>query len=351
VDYIGSKLRLLDWIFDHLQRHLSRLKMSPATSLFWDGCSGTGVVSIRACQLGFPVVSSDIMAFPQHLVQGQVGLTQEQFQEAGRLIDEANCLPDVQGFFWHNYTAEGGRQYFTPANALRIDAHRQFIAQVVDPLIQSYLYTALIEAVSRVSNTAGTHGAFLKEYKSRSFDPIFLRKESVCPGTVRALQGDALKLAGTLGEDILYLDPPYTTRQYAPNYHLYETLVQKEDPVIKGVTGLPQNYLRSDFCKGVPEVGDLVAHLLQATRARLVLISYSSDGTLPLDAMLTSMMRGFAHQSVEVQVLAQSRYRSAAGETPDVSLSQEYLREYLFIIEREDAGVLDLFRSEVPRPA
>lgn len=49
---------------------------------------------------------------------------------------------------------------------------------------------------------------------------------------------DANKLIKEIDEDILYLDPPYNSRQYAPNYHLLETISRYDNPEIKGITGM-----------------------------------------------------------------------------------------------------------------
>jgi adenine-specific DNA-methyltransferase len=226
--------------------------------------------------------------------------------------------------------------FFTERNARRIDATRQQIQQVPDPEIQSYLYYCGIEALSRVSNTAGTHGAYMKQWKDRARTDFALAIQPTnwCPG-VQAYTGDVAALAGTLNEDILYLDPPYTKRQYGPNYHLYDTFVLDRLPTVKGVTGLPEDISRSAFCKAEDDVGTLVEAILKATTAKLVLVSYSSDGTLSLDNMLTRLMQGFGHNAVELQVMEYTRYRSAEQGT-DKLLSGNYLREYLFIIEKAD---------------
>ena len=38
--------------------------------------------------------------------------------------------------------------------------------------------------------------------------------------------------------DTVYLDPPYTKRQYAAYYHVLETLAYGDEPEVSGVTGL-----------------------------------------------------------------------------------------------------------------
>ena len=62
------------------------------------------------------------------------------------------------------------------------------------------------------------------------------------------------KFRDTYRENILYIDPPYNERQYGPNYHIYETLIRYDDPVIKGKTGLRdwKNESKSRFVRSKP---------------------------------------------------------------------------------------------------
>ena len=58
-----------------------------------------------------------------------------------------------------------------------------------------------------------------------------------------------MELIDNIDVDILYLDPPYNHRQYAPNYHLLETIALYDNPKIKGITGM-RDYKnqKSEFC-------------------------------------------------------------------------------------------------------
>ena len=48
----------------------------------------------------------------------------------------------------------------------------------------------------------------------------------------------------------MYLDPPYNHRQYAPNYHILETIARYDNPKIRGKTGLRDySQQKSDFCQ------------------------------------------------------------------------------------------------------
>ena len=59
---------------------------------------------------------------------------------------------------------------------------------------------------------------------------------SSCPDGGRAVLGDALELAPTLGPfDLAYVDPPYNQHRYFTNYHVWETLVAWDAPEPYGV--------------------------------------------------------------------------------------------------------------------
>lgn len=49
---------------------------------------------------------------------------------------------------------------------------------------------------------------------------------------------NSVNLIEQIKADIYYLDPPYNQRQYAPNYHLLETIAKYDNPTIKGVSGM-----------------------------------------------------------------------------------------------------------------
>ncbi|MCS5874311.1 DNA adenine methylase [Klebsiella pneumoniae subsp. pneumoniae] len=44
--------------------------------------------------------------------------------------------------------------------------------------------------------------------------------------------------------DLVYLDPPYTKRQYASYYHILETIAFGDEPIIEGVSGLRPGKIR-----------------------------------------------------------------------------------------------------------
>ena len=138
--------------------------------------------------------------------------------------------------------------YLTEHNAGKADAIRAKIEEWAPALARAeraVLLRDLVQAVSAVSNTAGTYGCYLKTWKQRALQPLTLRPEDMplrasdCAGHEVRCE-DAESVAGDLaGVDVAYLDPPYTKRQYAAYYHLLETLVTGDTPPVSGSTGLP----------------------------------------------------------------------------------------------------------------
>src|SRR5690606_16072947 len=83
-------------------------------------------------------------------------------------------------------------------------------------------------------------------------------------------------------DDVVYLDPPYTKRQYAAYYHLLETIALGDEPSVEGVTGLrPWREKASDFCYRTRALGALTS-LVNKLPARRIVISYSDDAHIPI---------------------------------------------------------------------
>ena len=99
------------------------------------------------------------------------------------------------------------------------------------------------------------------------------------------LQGPVEELAPTLKTDAVYLDPPYTKRQYAGNYHVLETLACEDEPVAAGDGGLrPWTDQASDFCYR-RSAGQAFRETLKRLDVPHVFISYSEDGQVGEDEL------------------------------------------------------------------
>ena len=134
MDYIGSKVKLNDWLFEIIKNATGE----PKNKTFLDACSGSGAVSRYAAQLGYQVISNDLMRFPSVIANGSIGLTDAQLKKATEEMEKLNKLRGISGYFYSNFCDESipPRLYFTAYNAKRIDRVRKEIDSVDDPKVR-----------------------------------------------------------------------------------------------------------------------------------------------------------------------------------------------------------------------
>ena len=330
MDYIGSKVKLNSWMFSIIEK-----VMPPNNCTFLDACAGSGAVSRYAADRGYNVISNDLMAFSKATTNGSIGLKPSQKKRAKELIEYLNTLEGIDGFFFQHF-ASNGKLYFTPENAKIIDNVRKEIGKIDDEKVKDYLLYCGIEALSRVNNTAGVQAAYLKKFKDKAKEKFALREEDTVKGTVDAHTMDIFKLLNDPSfrkhhnENILYIDPPYNHRQYGPNYHLYETFVLYDNPVLKGKTNLRKNWKEecgSSFCTK-SKCLDFLKSVVDSTTAKYTFLSYSTDGILTEKEIVESFPN-----RVTVEKKEQRRYKSDSSKEREYSTSE--LHEYLFQISRK----------------
>ncbi|MBP2397618.1 DNA adenine methylase [Glutamicibacter protophormiae] len=305
--------------------------MSEISDVLSDGASiadpmcGTASVAIALARVGFDVVASDALTFP--VVHARARLLAKEAPEFAALGGYQGALTwmreiePVQGYFYKEFGAEGApangrapRLYFSAENAARIDGLRVGIAslratETITELEHSILLQHLLLSTNKVANISGTYGYFRKVLSRPALRPIEFEPLEFewTPGQHRVLQGAVENLAPTLGTSAVYLDPPYTKRQYAGNYHVLETLARGDEPVAAGDGGLrPWMDQASDFCYR-RSAGQAFRRTLEHLDADHVFISYSEDGQVSHDALM-AILEEFGRVSLHEQPHA--RYRS-----------------------------------------
>lgn len=304
--YLGNKTKLVPFIMDALDR----LEIEGGVAC--DPFAGTASVSSALKAAGWQVHAGDLMASSYALQVARVELDGPPDSYASAL-DELRSLEGSDGFLSDHYTLAGppgrehGRMYFSTENGRRIDAIRARIAEWesgghVDGSAVQLLIATLIEAADRVANTTGVYAAFVKTLQPnarRDLDlrPIVTTAPSNGRGRSTAFRGPATDLLESLGTiDLLYLDPPYNTRQYPGYYHVPELLALGwfPPPEIRGKTGLiPDEHLKSDWCRS-PRVEDALRRVLAAADAGHVLFSYNDEGLLARGEIETQL-RDWGH--------------------------------------------------------
>ncbi len=340
--YIGSKTNLLEEISTVIHKNTNNFKS------FCDIFTGTGAVS-RHFKKDFSITCNDILYF-SHLIQKATieGNSIPEFLTLKNAIaldpydyfsqiDESKFIFKNNPFFYENYAPSitSERQYFSPQNALRIDAIRQTIEIWKDKDLLSegeycYLLAGLIEAVPFVSNIAGTYGAYLKHWDRRALkviNPIRLPVENNNRVNC-SFNKNANDLIKEVSGDILYIDPPYNGRQYISNYHILETLAKYDNPEVKGITGVRRDSEgTSNYCKK-SKVRDSFHDLIENADFKFIVVSYSTEGIMSEDEITSTLEKFGCKSTLTVKRIPYRRYKHTQGNI------EHKLNELIFSIKK-----------------
>lgn len=342
--YIGSKANLLTAIENCIN---TNVKVKQKT--FCDIFSGTGVVA-RYFKPHYKIISNDSLYFSyviqKAFVENNISPTFSNLKpllekpfyylENTELNIKSNTFSEYN-FIEENYSSSGaaGRMYFTPENARRIDFIRTTIERwknesKISESEYYYLLASLIEAVPSVSNITGTYGAYLKKWDKRAFKKLELVQYEIENNGQKnkVFNEDTSNLIKHLSGDILYIDPPYNSRQYAPNYHVLETIARYDNPKLSGITGMrPYQNLKSPFCSK-HEVNDAFEELIKNADFSHIIISYSSSGLMK-EEFIEKLLKDYGVASTfTLQKIPYRKYKSKIYDESEVC-------EYLFYIQKK----------------
>jgi adenine-specific DNA-methyltransferase len=241
----------------------------------------------------------------------------------GKLARELSAVSPSEGFITRHFSPVGdaGRMYFTAENAGRIDAAREELegwreSGVIDEDTYYILLAAIIEGADRVANTAGVYASFMKRWQPNSRRRFEVKPEPPkdgAPGATAHLM-DAAAAAREIGDvDLIYIDPPYNSRQYVAYYHIPEIIARgwsDSDPAVRGKVGLLAGKEgRSDWSHG-RRVQKLFSGLLSTTRATHALVSFNSEGHLAPKTLYGLLERAAADGKVAHFTQTYRRYRA-----------------------------------------
>ncbi|MDQ6769176.1 MAG: DNA adenine methylase [Gemmatimonadota bacterium] len=339
--YIGNKTRLLPFILRTLRR--TGIGVGSAHDAF----AGTASVSRALKEKGWSVHSSDLL-MSSYVFQRAYVVAESADRDVDALARELADLPPRGGFITRHFspaTTEGkaGRMYFTPDNAGRIDAAREELeswreAGKVGDDKYYLLLAAIIEGADRVANTAGVYASYMKRWQPNAKRSFGIVPEKPVKGARPAFAHlmDATDAARQIGAvDLLYIDPPYNSRQYVAYYHIPEILARgwtDSSPAIRGKVGLlAGNEGRSQWSHG-RRVKKLFAALLSASGARHALVSFNSEGHLAPDALHALLATASVDGQVAHFTQSYRRYR-ADSEREGRHYHRNKALEHLYLVQ------------------
>jgi adenine-specific DNA-methyltransferase len=348
--FIGNKERLVNWIYSIIEKNNIEGKV------FFDFFSGTSNVGKFFKEKNYQIISSDLLYFSYVLQKAYLeNNTCPTFHKLipnidikstllfadnyELVIEYLNNIKGYNGFIFQNYAPnktqhlEKPRMYFTNENAKKIDAIRLKIEEWKDrELINGNEYyillATLIETIGYFSNILGVYGAFKKDWDTRALKPFLLKPIKIIESEKKhfVYNKSSLELLNNYKYDIIYLDPPYNQRQYAPNYHILETIAKYDNPIIKGVSGM-RNYdtQKSTFCNKVKALNDLEL-ICKSNNYKYIVMSYSSEGIMPSNDILNIMKK---YGDVKLEEYDYLRFKSNSHKD---NSDKKFIKEQLYIL-------------------
>jgi adenine-specific DNA-methyltransferase len=135
------------------------------------------------------------------------------------------------------------------------------------------LIASLLYSVDKIANTVGHYDAYFKKehiedgFFMKPIDPINVRNAGI-------FREDANLLARKIETDIVYVDPPYNSRQYSRFYHVLETLTKWDKPKLYGAALKPDSENMSDYCR--VQAKNKLAQLVNDIKAKYIVLSYNN---------------------------------------------------------------------------
>lgn len=267
--YIGCKQKLVDWIFDIIQQETKNIHT--ATDIF----AGTGVVAKKMLSLYDKVIINDFLLSNNQIYKAFFKNGEWNKEKILKKIELYNSLETAileDNYFSINY----GGKYFDYDMSKKIGWIREDIEKSKSELTEkeyAILLATLIYNIDKHANTLGHFEAYIKKPIKKS--ELKLRLIDVKEfENLTIYREDSNKLAKEIKSDLVYIDPPYNSRQYCRFYHVYENLVKWDKPILSGVAMKPPAENMSKYCTSkAPEAfSDLVKNL----DAKYLAVSYNN---------------------------------------------------------------------------
>jgi adenine-specific DNA-methyltransferase len=308
--YIGSKTKLLDFIDE-------ALKSSGITRIesFVDVFAGTGAVAAHVAKKYRPgrILLNDLQYYSYVLCRARF-----EGPKHGPLLE---TIVPRHGFFSEHYAG----MYFTKENARRIDG---WLAAIRPD--DFYAKACLLDAVTKVSNTACVYENYLKNMSRRALSALVVRPVECIrfPGKIEYFNQraeDFVPLVPDRVHDVVYLDPPYNGRKYATNYHILETIARNDRPDLRCKAKIRADATLSAF-NSRRKVREVLGTVLDnwKSRCRHLCMSYNSEGIVSKEDIVT-MLKQRGYGDVRVYEKEYPRFSTHASD------KTKTVFEYVFV--------------------
>lgn len=273
--YIGSKFRMIDFIKETMKKE--KIEYSSFLDLF----GGTGIVGDFFNDQKTKVYVNDLLKSNYISYLAWFGSEKIDKNKIKRYIDKYNSLTVLKdNYFSLNFS----NTYFSEENCKKIgfireDIEENYTNNNLNIRERAILITSLLYAMDKIANTVGHYDAYRKMGDlNKKLELCMLDlKSNTNNKNNKIFNEDSNELVRNLKADVVYIDPPYNSRQYSDAYHLLENVAMWGKNEVHGVAKkMEQNGIRSKYCSvSAPLV---FKDLIENIDAKYIIVSYNNMG-------------------------------------------------------------------------
>lgn len=268
--YLGNKYKLLPFILSVVKENCTDI------NVFADLFAGTGAVS--SAFRDKTLITNDILFSNYQCNLAWFGAETIDIEKLKNKIKEYNFINEIE----ENYVSENfANTFFSYEDCKKIgfireDIQKGYCNGDLNTRERAILITSLLYSMDKIAKTCGHYDAFRRNVV---FDQhLELRMPNVTKSNDkknRCYNQDINELAPNIYADIVYLDPPYNSRQYCDAYHLLENIALWDKPQVFGTARkMDRSSLKSKYC--TREANTVFEELIKSVNARYILLSYNN---------------------------------------------------------------------------
>ena len=268
--YLGNKYKLLDFIKGTVERECKGI--TTVADIF----AGTG--SVASAFSNKKLITNDLLYFNHICHVAWFGAEKYDEEKIENLICYYNAVnPQEENYMSLNFADT----FFSLEDCRKIgfireDIETNYKENKINARERAILLTSLLYAMDKIANTCGHYDAYIK---GASFDrhlelsiPLASNDNNE---NNQCYNEDSNQLVERIEADLVYIDPPYNSRQYCDAYHLLENVAKWEKPEVKGVAlKMDRTALKSDYCTS--SATKAFENLISKITAKYILLSYNN---------------------------------------------------------------------------
>lgn len=271
--YLGNKTKLLPFILEVVKNNCKGVKS--VADIF----AGTG--SVASAFINKTIYTNDILQ--SNYISNLAWFSPQPFEskKIEQILRDFNAYDKLE----NNYMSENfSNTYFSDKVCSKIGFVRESINSLknndkLNNRESAILITSLLYAMDRIATTCGHYDAFRKGVKLANNLTLAMPQVSdKLSLDNRCFNKDANELVKEIYADLVYLDPPYNSRQYSDAYHLLENVATWQKPQVFGVARkMDRSHIKSRYCNN--SANEAFIDLIENINAKYILFSYNNMAT------------------------------------------------------------------------